>query len=997
MNIDTEDAIFSVWRENYLQGTAAKRACIIQDFKQELELRKEYQGREILEMIQNADDQQSSTMLIQLSQSNNGIYSLAFSNSGPKTKPFTKAGFQSIMRPHLSSKQLESGGYGSSVPIGNKGLGFRSLLNWSKHIEIKSAGLHCIFSTEHAEKAWNEIKSDIEKNRTNEIAEENDWASLLRDIESEMNAKRCSCPISILATPERKKMEIIEASTSIIVYFEEKLLDSICTQLKEFRANSLLFVRNLEKITIKNQIDNKSVSYCISNKQLVELDDEARTIIGANGSISTCVINYSDHEEEWIKYAFKDGSKELAIAWLTNGQVCEKDRVVHCFFPTRVRLELPCVLHGSFEVDSSRNHIIASSTQERPNETLLEEAGRCLVRVAEYRAFCEAKKGKCSWGPYGLINLDAKKLDAPMNYIKKGIDSELTRNPKIFPTVSDSYRAKDEICCYGESLASFLMNNRERWIDTETVETLAGHLIPGFSKYGFCAKLDSFCETRVENLAKKLVSECNGEARGRYFYELIEALIEEKKRMSPYGNFQLSCLPDEDGIIQHDTVYVNSGIELENAKDLLGVHYIDSNLVKVYESKIQDRKTWDSGRWLAKHLNEIAQCSTSDITNMKERVCSITKKDDYRNIDFFKKIIKSLFETYRKNPIMDSMGENFNVLNCAGEIKPAYSVSLFDENKEFGLASQLDGKIIEDRWWLKLGLNDWCDYLETDRESAKTFLIDFLGVRLYIPIHHSICQQSELNIWLPYIQQEDKDGVPWNYVDQRLKEHYCTKFNKGIVIEDGFLEEIIGEAKSVKDLLPFLRLLYKDEFCRKELLNPSIEYHYFRNRLYRIDFKSSLLSFTLSHNDRLAVLQQYAVDEDCCAEGTQLSKDSILRNMTLDERRTFLCKLGASPRLSQMPVDNIYEMLASRMSPVGIQSFYKRIREALVRQRDALPDETSKKTFEEKCNAIAKQRLSKLYARNLATGLVELKDRETIRYWDNDVLSKAILSKQFKL
>ena len=1016
MSIEINDAIFNVWEENYLQGSAAKRRCIIQDFKRELGLRKDYQGREILEMIQNADDQRSSEFIINLVKEHDDYY-LAFTNSGPNTRPFTKAGFQSIMRPDLSSKQLESGGYENDVPIGNKGLGFRSLLNWSSCIEIKSAGLHCIFSEKRAKDAWKTIREEIEKKRDEESSQENDWSDLLRDCESVMKAYGCTCPISILAVPEVKKINAEDSSndgisglgetTTIIVHFSKELLEPIKTQLKGFRANSLLFIQHLESITVNNQIDGYSFTYRVQNKKDVELGNDGKRILGDNCKISTCAIDYGDRQEDWTKFEFKDGSRELAIAWLAGGVVCEEDRVVHCYFPTQVRLELPCVLHGSFDVDSSRNRILASSSANRPNEELLEKAGRFLVRVAEYRASCDAKIGACSWDPYRMVYLGETKLIAPMHCLKDGIDSELERKPKIFPTVSGAYQAFDKTCCYSEKLAEFLIRDKELLLATSSQEdekvSMACHLMPEFTKNGFLPNGDSCFECRAKQLAWNLTKTLKGVDLGQRFHDLLESFLDVKASISPDMDLQLACLPNEDGEIQSDTVYVHCGIDLINAKELLGIHYINGFLVQAYERDVADKKTWDAGRWLVKHLCGIAKCTSSDISSMKDRVCTITKSKKYRNADFFKCLIKSLFETYKKNPDMAAMGPDFNVLNCEGNIKPAHEVSLYDDEGRIGLASYFPEKIISEKWWLKFKLSEWCGFLEAGREEVTRFFIDSLGIRLYLPVRYSICEASTWGMWEPYLRQQltynggSSECEPWNYTVNRLNGH-CdeTAYNRGMLIADEFIDELIGHPTLLKDLGPFLQLLYLDEACRSELLNSPV-YNYFKGKLQSKSFKSSFLSYVLSTDSRLSLLRQYAVDEDCCADGTQLSKDSYWGKVPLDERRAFLCTLGASPRLSEMPVENLYDMLGGRVSSDGIQGFYKRIREALVHQRDMISDEDGRKRFEEKCQELAKERLPKLYARNLKTGEVELKERELIYYWDNDILSRKILSEKFKL
>lgn len=142
------DRIFNLAFEEYIseKNVVIEDSRILQDFNNEVSTQKEYRGREIFELIQNADDQAARKMVIILDTKN---HVLTVSNDGDK--PFTEAGFRSIMRANNSSKPLEN-------LIGQKGLGFRSILNWAKEIEIHSAGVVCKFSSGIADKKWEQIK-----------------------------------------------------------------------------------------------------------------------------------------------------------------------------------------------------------------------------------------------------------------------------------------------------------------------------------------------------------------------------------------------------------------------------------------------------------------------------------------------------------------------------------------------------------------------------------------------------------------------------------------------------------------------------------------------------------------------------------------------------------------------------------------------------------------------------------------------------------------------
>ena len=97
---------------------------MIASYNGEKETYKGYNGRQLLELIQNCDDEGSDRILLELNQSSCEI---SISNTG---KPFSEEGYRSLTISNLSAKTSKR------KFIGNKGLGFRSVVNWSKEISI---------------------------------------------------------------------------------------------------------------------------------------------------------------------------------------------------------------------------------------------------------------------------------------------------------------------------------------------------------------------------------------------------------------------------------------------------------------------------------------------------------------------------------------------------------------------------------------------------------------------------------------------------------------------------------------------------------------------------------------------------------------------------------------------------------------------------------------------------------------------------------------------
>lgn len=131
----------------------AKPSILIQDYRSEIAVSRDYQGREILELLQNAADQakdagERGRVVIDLQQDG-----LVVANSGT---PFSVGGVQSLQNIHLSPKRHRKRKF-----IGNKGLGFRAVLNWTGHPIIRSGALALIYSKKVSEA---KLKSLMDKN-----------------------------------------------------------------------------------------------------------------------------------------------------------------------------------------------------------------------------------------------------------------------------------------------------------------------------------------------------------------------------------------------------------------------------------------------------------------------------------------------------------------------------------------------------------------------------------------------------------------------------------------------------------------------------------------------------------------------------------------------------------------------------------------------------------------------------------------------------------------
>lgn len=125
---------------------------VVSAFNGENQISNDYNGRQILEIIQNADDAQAKRIDISI-DTNKHI--LTIYNDG---KPFSYEGIKSIMIANTSSKVTSS-------YIGNKGLGFRSLIFWADKIQIHTGAFIFTFSRNEAVKFAEELNINLDEIR----------------------------------------------------------------------------------------------------------------------------------------------------------------------------------------------------------------------------------------------------------------------------------------------------------------------------------------------------------------------------------------------------------------------------------------------------------------------------------------------------------------------------------------------------------------------------------------------------------------------------------------------------------------------------------------------------------------------------------------------------------------------------------------------------------------------------------------------------------------
>jgi hypothetical protein len=374
-----------------------------------------YHGRELLELIQNVDDAYLESCENNGSKIGHNVkckieYNdniLTVANTGTT---FTKDTIARLCQGGVSAK--------SSKYIGNKGTGFRSVLNWSKNskIEIHSGEFHIRFSKDYADSQFNEIEKE--------------------EIVARQIKNKPEIYLPILSCPQDISDEIFEFDgfdTVIKIYIDETSQGDghgIIDQINDFDENILLFLQAITEVDfIIEDSKNSYKKYRDGNKTIVESEDNKEGFFVFD--------NYSNPQK-----IFKDNEeKEIRISVAVPVNYDEDSSYnLYTYFPIRnAKSPFPAILHATFILNQSRDSIDIDS--DGINNEIVKE----LLKF--YAQTISSNFAKKEWDDYAL------KLLTPNNILKYPwkFKSEFGKfgleeyyfdqlcDERFLPTVNDDY------------------------------------------------------------------------------------------------------------------------------------------------------------------------------------------------------------------------------------------------------------------------------------------------------------------------------------------------------------------------------------------------------------------------------------------------------------------------------------------------------------------------------------------------------------------------------
>lgn len=899
----------------------------IADYNRELELTKEYNGRQLLELLQNADDADSKEVLIIWNKDHS---KLVISNKG---EPFEAGGIKSLMLANLSTKTKIS-------YIGNKGLGFRSILNWAEKINIRSNG--CIISFSEL------IAKDVFDNQLNLSEEDRRQLRIDRDLSAQ------TVPFPILAMPIiADENTQSNWSTSIEIIYKKEFEVDIQIQLAEIKEEILLFLNNIQKITIQSDLETIE----LQSIKTLKVDFDSVKIKEKNWKVFS--------RENVLPLEYQDKSKRekqsynLKVAF--QDDLSDNYKKLFNFFPTQLTISLPCIIHGTFELNSSRNYL----NESKKNEYILKELVQLLKGCALFLT-----SQNIDWRPYKLISPLSSASDSKLieNFYQNL--ENLKQTERIYPCINDEYKKLENVVYYNDELNGYFKENFPEVLP-ELLLPLSNEVNNIFKENIFdhkylVEKMDALSETVLDiPLRAELITQL---AKGISFkdeYERFSLLVNE------LGN-----------VISKDDLTFTPVVRSEESFNIpksVKVDFMKSELYDLLIIKFEsgfDKKEPKS-RELQRSIKSVVNLQPYDSNNVIDKIITGTK-------DALKFITNISDKTNCIKEMVSALYANFkNIENRQEKLKIAVPLiskanSICDAAELYLSKSYPSGELTEVIYGKSIDVNEYLEELSFwEFEMEELSLVEnfflWLGVnRLSKTELVPVINRWEVNDYFNFIFKNGTD--------------FPDDFDRGTLAKStGFSK--IKNFEMIKDLpiSHLILLVLKDEQIRPKIEsnNERIDWFFTRWRptivpeysYIRFQFISSNL-FTKYILEEGGEDLNKLINEDFEIDFDFLGKYGI--NKT--EVKSILIKLGAKESFNDIEPENVYEILRTIPSKdagkkgKATQTIYKMALESLVKQESTFPIPEDIRYFSQE------------------DGVEDYRPRTTIYYTDNSILPKKILN-----
>ena len=863
------------------------RDHILRDYTDEKELAKEYESRQLLELLQNVDDTGSKKAQITWDKENNTI---AIANMG---ESFSASGIKSIMLGHFSTKIKPHF-------IGNKGLGFRSLLNWAEAIYIYSNESKVTFSDKNAKTVFEETLALTEEQK--------------KELRQAKGLKDTANPFPVLAIPTIKEdTSNNEWKTIVEIKYKTTAEDSIKKQVNELCGELLLFLNNIETLVIR--ISGEAEQTYTSNR--LEKEDYSEITINET---SWKVFTKEKPLPDKLQDKEKSDPQKYQIKVAFQEDLSDRYYKLFNYFPTKVSVSLPCIIHGTFELNSSRDYLNDSDV----NIFILKKLRKLLKKCAVHLT-----SKKVDWRPFKLLTPVEKSTDSALvaDFYTK-ID-ELKKITKVYPAISDNYIPLNKAIYYNNDFNLFFKENFK-----ETLPDLIFPLEDGIiNEFKNDTYKKEYLVKQIDELSYKGITI---EQRA----QLIILLNEVHKSDTTEELFSLLINQKKKGVIPKTTTTftpVKRAKEEFEIPDEVKVDFINTELYDAILIKIKDGfdKKEPESREFQRAIKNVVNIQPYDSNNVIDKVITGTRQEiesaktenDKRVL--VKEMVKALYINF---PNIDNQLEVLKtevpLLNKNNEVTSADALFLSETYPSGEITAIIFEDFYEDDDYI-LPLNEWGLIVDNTQEIETFFL--WLGVHKYIKIgKKSLANNWAENEYLETVFSKDvikPDNFDISRISRESEVSFISDFN--------LIKEI--------DVNKLLLLVLKDAFLRKQLENNEEHLHWFY--VTKKPFVSTQVSYVKYQFLKHKIFTSYIIQDANETLKSIVNKDVFIDYAWLKQYgydsstvNSILIQLGAKDTIETLHPELLYKVLLDlpsqfdRAKPKGVQNLYKVVVEALEEQ-----------------------------------------------------------------
>ena len=852
------------------------------DYKRELETIKGYNGRQLLELLQNCDDEGATKVTIALDKE---AKTISISNNGNTS--FSKKGYRSLFIANLSSKT-------SRKYIGNKGLGFRSIINWSKSIEIQSNNLSLFYSEKNTEENYEKLFSEEERQR----------------IVKEENLGENTIPMPFLSIPVLKNINQGDFKTAIIIQFKNKAFEDIFKQVKNITPETLLFLKHIEEVHFEGFEDVSNIK-CNRKTHLLKTAE-----FSPKEFIQFTANSWSIFEvEKELPSKFQDSNKtekeyyQIKIAVEDNFE--KSSPYLYSFFPTNIKLNQPYVLHATFDLDATRNQL----NESEKNRYILEKVVAFTIEVAKY--FSQAK---VSYQPLSILN-HTHKADTLDNLGYYDLIKEAINTEAVFPCINNTYKTLEEVIYINDDLPELLQ-------DIKAENDLPIHLIPlnqkTLTNFGLNHKIYQYLDD-VENILETLNLICSKKMSLKQRALLIKLVITHGEFLSHDYTNKLNFLVNDEGEIIRGNEYIYTPKTQEQqlkTPSFTNIQFINENLFNslLIELKFSESDNPNKSRFIYDELKGFCNIHSYEPATLAQKIIretnTVIERDKDNSAVYIKEMNRCLYHNFKlmkegtKIPDdsikIPSITENGSIAYTEDLILSQY----YPTGKRTTL---IFSGVLSNKNFIAnpsaLGLPDNEDINELEK------YLTWIKVNSYARYKKKSVTDSGIEGYFNYVK--DYDGF-----------NRSTWYSIDYLAINGF--KSILEKISIEK---FILWIYYDDVLKQQLYNYNNKdrFEYRFNSYYTVETKPSYIKYLIQINYRYNFSELLIDEKYSWVNNFKINYRKIMDfddNINKTIINEILVSLGANDDFNDLPIEKVAEIINKLPDnyPSGAksQTFYKK-------------------------------------------------------------------------